>query len=159
MVIGPEGSDCWAPSISPDDMQVAFYCGGERGIQLWVHEIKQQRDRRLGEASIKAMLWSGGEPDWSPDGKELFVPLATGNSPVMPDNLKPVVVAGQPRVAVHLAGDELPPEQVAGADMSDMQAHYMRENNATLAAVDVATGAIDDVCRWHWRASRCEYPT
>ncbi|WP_162314153.1 S9 family peptidase [Pseudoxanthomonas yeongjuensis] len=140
--IGPEGSDCWAPSISPDGARIAFYCGAEHGLQLWIHEIKQQKDRQLGEAPVKAMLWSGGEPAWAPDGTEVFVPLATDNSPVMPNNLKPEAVAGRAQVAEHLAGNEVPPAQAAGDDMGDMQAHYMRENNATLAAVDVATGAV-----------------
>ena len=105
--ISPTDVDCWRPVFSPDSRRVAFYCDDGGTPHLWVYDVVTRASQRVSDVKIKAKLWRGDEPVWSPDGTEIFVPLA-------PD---------------------VPPQ----ADAPFM----MKENNATLAAVEVTSGADD----------------
>lgn len=143
------GGSCWRGAWSPDGSMLAFYSDSGGGPPaLWVYELGTRRARRVSAEAIKAKLWAGDEPRWSPDGRTLYVPLAPAGpyrSPVRPAAARRDSVPGpaDPRVKVLLSGAEAkaaPAEQKPPAEA--LVAHFLRENLAALAAVDLRTGAV-----------------
>jgi len=143
----PEKGNCWRPSPSPDGRFVAYFSDAGGKPQLWIYDVASGTTRRLSEAPIKAKHWPGDEAQWTADGREVFVPLrprdqadfATPASGA-PANPPPDAPLEKATVTVYRsAGEEAAPAQAARTPES-MMAHFLRENNATLAAVDVATG-------------------
>lgn len=82
--ISPEGGDCWRPAFSPDSKRLAFYCNSDGAPRLWTHELATRSTRRLNAAAISVKLEAGDEPEWSLDGREIFVPVAAAGSFVVP---------------------------------------------------------------------------
>src|SRR5688500_9618750 len=63
------GGSCWAPSLSPNGETLAFYSDKDGTPQLWVFDVATARVRKAAATRIKAKLWTGDEPQWSPDGR------------------------------------------------------------------------------------------
>ena len=136
-------ANTWRPVFSPDDKSVAFYSDIKGLPQLWIYDVKSGKVRNVSPAKIKGKLWPGDEAFWSPAGKEVFVPVdleAAGRPIEKP--LAPITPSkNEPSVSVYQSGKELktvPGETKPPATME----YFIKENNATLAAIDIATGAI-----------------
>jgi len=137
--VAAEGGNCWRPRWSPDDALLAMYCDAGGMPQLWVYDVKQDRSRRVSEAKVKAKLWVGDEPVWSPDARIVYVPLAPGASePAAPPSR--ASAPGTTSVTVYRAGQEAPATG-AKVETDETAPHFMAENNAAIGAIDVATGA------------------
>lgn len=153
--ICPRKANCWRPVWSPDGATLAFYSDADGPPRLWVYSRDQKRTRRISEAIVKPKLWIGDEPVWGPRGQELFVPLAPARGgeasyavtlesavdPSPPEPEKAKAKSGAVTVTVHKAGKELtePADRVA---LTPMFEHLLRENNATLAALALDSGAV-----------------
>jgi dipeptidyl aminopeptidase/acylaminoacyl peptidase len=142
---GAATGNCWRPSWSPDGKQLALYCDEGGKPQLWIYDVASNKSRRVSDAQIKVKLWAGDEAMWSPDGRELFVPLGPPLSPV------PAAPLPKPRTDPPKAGEapavtvfttETPEKKGPAGGGNDLLPHYMRENNAALGAIDAATGKV-----------------
>jgi dipeptidyl aminopeptidase/acylaminoacyl peptidase len=136
------GGNCWRPAWSPDGRALAFYSDSGGPPQLWVYELSSGRARRLSAQPVKAKLWTGDEPRWSPDGTTLYVPLAPEGeyrSPARPGVVPRTNAAG---VTVLRSGSEAKDTSAEEKTTDPMVAHFLRENLAAIAAVDVRTGAV-----------------
>jgi len=143
----PEKGNCWRPSLSPDGKRVAFISDAGGSPQLWVADVAGGAPRRVSEDIIKAKHWPGDEAAWSPDGREVFVPLRPKNQPSFgesPAEAKPAAPTGAPlakaTVTVYQTSSEAEAPAGAAATPSAMMEHFLRENVATIAALDVASG-------------------
>lgn len=145
----PEKGNCWRPSLSPDGKRIAFFSDADGAPRLWVADVAGGAPRRVSEDPVKARHWPGDEASWSADGRELFVPLRppgqTFSEPASgaPKTVAPGAPLEKPTVTVYKTGREAAPESgaaPAGATPSAMMEHFVRENAAAIAAIDVATG-------------------
>jgi len=142
----PKSGSCWRPAWSPDSRRIAFYSDADGTPRLWVYALGEAVARRVSAAIVKPKLWIGDEPVWSPDGRELFVPLAPEQRSVeagtnaTPARTQPV--AQNPEgatVTVFRAGREVEDTKRDAASAPTVN-HFLRENNAAMAAIDVASG-------------------
>ena len=145
----PEKGNCWRPSLSADGKRIAFFSDADGAPRLWVADVAGGAPRRVSEEPVKARHWPGDEAYWSADGRELFVPLRpagqTFSEPASgaPKAAPPGAPLEKATVTVYRTGGEAAPAAGAapgGATPSAMMEHFMRENAATIAAIDVATG-------------------
>ena len=141
--VGPDTGNCWRPSWSPDGNLLALYCDTDGQPHLWIHDVTAQSSRRLTDAPMKAKLWEGDGPLWGPDGQTIYVPLAPpeADEPVVAHE-EPSEASLAPRVTVYRSDGGLPPEDREERDLESWIAHYMRENNAAIASVDLVSGAV-----------------
>jgi len=137
------GVNCWRPSISPDGRLLAYYSDQGGYPQLYVYDLAAGTSRRACEAPVKAKLWAVDTPLWSPDGKELYVPLTPGLKPPEPpvSAAQAAEKAAGPTVTVYrtkaaAAAEEAPPE------VRPMTEFWLKENNSEIAAVNVASGEV-----------------
>ncbi len=137
--VGPPNAASWHPRWSPDGQYLAFYSDASGAPGLWVHDVEASTSRRVGDAEVKAHLWAGDEPIWSPDGSQLYVPLvpssvATDRSP---DGDAPSTLAeaahGGIAVYKHAAGAQ-------EAEGPNLEAHFLRENHACYATISLDDG-------------------
>jgi len=143
--ICPEKGSCWRPSVSPDGKRVAFISDAGGSPQLWVAEVAGGAPRRVSEQIIKAKHWPGDEAAWSPDGREVFVPLRPKNQPSFgapASGSNPPAPPGAPlaKATVTVYQTSSGPAAPGGATPAAMMEHFIRENAATIAAIDVASG-------------------
>jgi dipeptidyl aminopeptidase/acylaminoacyl peptidase len=138
-----ESANCWRGSFSPDSRLLAFYSDQDGEVGVWVYDLQSGASRRVGKVRIKAKLWPGDEAAWSRDGKEVFVPVAPevpGAAAATPGDAEKAPAGAGPTVQVFrtkVEGGGAPTDPTAAA-----QEHFTRENNATLAAVELATGNV-----------------
>jgi dipeptidyl aminopeptidase/acylaminoacyl peptidase len=137
--VAAEGGNCWRPWWSRDGSKLAMYCDAGGMPQLWVYDSSTGASRRVSEAKIKAKLWVGDEPLWSADGREVFVPLAP---PAGATTVPSPAAAEAPRATVYRSGKETEGSTAARPPANEMASFFMRENNAAVAAIDVASGAV-----------------
>ncbi|AXE63939.1 hypothetical protein BBF93_06695 [Hyphomonas sp. CACIAM 19H1] len=141
-------ANAWRPSWSPDSARLAFYSDAGGAPQLWLYDVGAGRCARVADLPVRARLWGGDEPQWSPDGREVFVPLR-------PEGLMPPAEAVRASAAliegavveVFCGGSE---KSVPGAACTGMRqeadegqssnAHYIWENSSDLAAIDIGSG-------------------
>jgi dipeptidyl aminopeptidase/acylaminoacyl peptidase len=136
------GGNCWRPVWSPDGRALAFYSDSGGPPQLWVYELSTGRVRRLSALPVKAKLWTGDEPRWSPDGATLYVPLAPEGpyrSPARPRVVPRANAAGVTLLRSGTEAKDTPAEERAAEPMIE---HFLRENLAAIGAVDVRTGNV-----------------
>ena len=150
----PEKSNCWRPSPSPDGKLVAFYADQGGMPQLWVFDVASGQSRRVSDKAIKAKHWAGDDADWSPDGREVYVPLRPETGPAAaPAGAEPPTAPSKggaapatlekPTVQVYRTGGAAEPSPGSAVPPPDAMAeHFLRENNATLAAIEIATGKV-----------------
>jgi dipeptidyl aminopeptidase/acylaminoacyl peptidase len=132
-----EAARCWRPSWSPDSRLLAFYSDPDGSPQLWVYDVRTDRARRVSDHRIKTRLWPLDKPSWSPDGREVFVPLdvsARGTPSAQP--------AAPPATVAVFSTDPAPSAPGTASDPGALQRFLDDENNATLAALDVAKGSM-----------------
>ena len=154
--IAPEGGNCWRPSFSPDGRSLAFYCDAGGSPRLWVFDIGTSAARKLADTPVKPKVWTGDEPDWGPDGKEIFVPLAPASS-LHPSGAPAIAGMDEPGMEVSKGGwslrhrspsrsgaarGERPEAGRRGGAQAEGSALQMRWNNAAVAAVELATGRV-----------------
>ncbi|MEO8451269.1 MAG: prolyl oligopeptidase family serine peptidase [Gemmatimonadota bacterium] len=138
--VSPGGS-CWRAAWSPNGQALAFYSDAGGPPQLWVYDLTGGRSRKLSAEPIKAKLWAGDEPRWSPTGDVVYVPVAP------PGEYRaslPAAARHDPNAAgvtVLKSGRELDSTPNGGA-VTPLASHMLRENLATLAAVDVRSGGL-----------------
>jgi acetyl esterase/lipase len=106
-----------------------------------VHDLMSDTVRQLGDARTKPKLWAGDEPQWNPDGTEIFVPMAPAVPHSLQDSASSASAARETSPRIYRAGRELE-EGVPAGDDGAVTAILMTENNATLAAIDTASGAM-----------------
>jgi dipeptidyl aminopeptidase/acylaminoacyl peptidase len=137
-----EGARCWRGSWAPDSRQLAYYsdAGGELGV--WIYDVASHQTHRLGNARIKAKIWSGDEAQWSSDGKTLYVLIAPPQPSKSAAPRPPSTgIADGARVTVYRThGDPGSIEGDAEGQVAAMNRHFMSENSASIAAIDVASG-------------------
>jgi len=140
------GGSCWAPSLSPNGEALAFYSDKDGTPQLWLFDVAAERVRKVSPVRIKAKLWTGDEPQWSPDGRLVYVPTApdTGDGAWLPapDTASTTrkADANVPAVSVLRGGSEEVKPTETGTS-TPRQTFLYRENNAAITSVDVRTGA------------------
>jgi len=139
------GGSCWRPSWSPDGNLLAFYSDFHGPPQLWLYSSATGQSTKVTEHRVKAKLWAGDHAIWSPDGQTLYVPLAPESGPgawlseTAPEpRSEPPGTDTLAEVRVLRSGSE---KTAAEAEATTpLQNHYLRENNANLAAVDAESG-------------------
>ncbi|MGH3097042.1 MAG: TolB family protein, partial [Streptosporangiales bacterium] len=138
--IGPAGANSWHASWSPDGRMLAFYCDEVGYPQLWLHEIATGQSRPVADVAVKAKLWIGDEPQWLPGGDAVVVPLATLDTAA--DAEKPTA-SGEagPKVRVLRSRDDADETGEPGSAV-ELNDHFMRENNAAIAAIDLRDGTV-----------------
>jgi len=146
-ICGGHGNQ-WSPSWSPDGGRLGFYSDQSGRPELWIHEFEDGRCRRTGAAVIRASLFTGYQPRWSPDGRTVYVPLRPDPPLEMSDAVDPMAFAaadedgdGSAPPRIFYSGSEAADRELA-ADSVDMEAFVMANYNATLAAVDAGTGEV-----------------
>ncbi|HEU4589179.1 MAG TPA: prolyl oligopeptidase family serine peptidase [Gemmatimonadales bacterium] len=135
------GGSCWRPAWSPDGSSVAFYSDAGGAPQLWVYQRSSRRARKVSTAVVKAKLWAGDEPRWSPDGRSIYVPLAPEgefHSPARPK----LATTRKPGTITVLRGGAEAGGTTAAQQSEPRLAHFFRENLAAVAAVDVRSGQV-----------------
>lgn len=139
------GGNCWAPSLSPDARWLAFYSDRDGVPQAWMHDVARGTTRKLAATRIKAKLWSGDEAQWSMDGRHIFVPIAPDSGPgawlPRPRGEKAPGAPGGAAVEVLRAGSERD-STAAAMPAASAEDFFKRENNASLASIEVANGAV-----------------
>src|SRR5207249_2738862 len=137
---------CWRGSWSPDGKTLAYYSdeGGQLGV--WLYDVATGTKRRAADTRIKVKLWPGDEAAWAPDGKTLYIQLPPpGPVEQSPKNVPPPstplaanasVTVYRTRAASGSAGAEAP------SDTATMDAFFLKENNASLAAVNLESGKV-----------------
>ena len=144
----PEKGNCWRTSLSPDGKRVAFISDAGGSPQLWVADVAGGAPRRVSELIIKVKHWPGDEAEWSADGREVFVPLRPPDKPScgeLPCGGEARRASGRaprrrPAVTVYQTASGGRGARPGRRRRTAMMAHFIRENNATLAAIDVASG-------------------
>jgi dipeptidyl aminopeptidase/acylaminoacyl peptidase len=151
--ICPEKANSWRTSPSPDGSQVAFFSDAGGMPQLWVYDVAKDQFRRVSEAPIKVKHWPGDEAAWSADGRELFVPLRPVDQmspgaqlasvpPAAPNAISNTLFE-KPTVSIFSTGLTFAVTPEKGAPTpTELMNHFIRENNAALAAIDVVTGKV-----------------
>ncbi len=137
----PEQGNCWRPSFSPDGRKLAFYSDAGGLPQLWVFDLDKKQARQISDQKIKVKHWPGDEPEWSNDGREIFVPLAPAETNVGDPSSAKAPTDG-PSVTVYTAGGDSAAQAPGGRSPDVLQALLIKENNATLAAVDASSGKV-----------------
>ncbi len=131
--------NCWRASWSPDSARIVYYSDEGGFPQLWMHDVAAGRSRRVSDARIKAKLWPGDEAAWSPDGREVFVPIELpGPAAAAPAKDE---TAERKRVRVYRSGSEVLQDPAAPPPGS-LWSFFLKENNATLTAIDIASGRV-----------------
>lgn len=137
--VGQGAGNCWRPVFSPDERTLASYCDGGNAPQLWVHDLVSGKSRRVSEVRIKASLWTGDEPIWTPDGLGLLAPLA----PAMPQNAPGQNVDEKEKASVTFQSTVAAGPAASGtgdAVGASNSAYVAALFHADLASVDVADG-------------------
>ena len=137
---------CWRGSFSPDSRKLAFYSDEGGKLGAWIYDVASNTKRKAADVAVKVKLWPGDEAAWSPDGRTLYIQLPPpGPVEQSPKNTPPPsqpmaanasVTVYRTKAASGSAGAAVP------SDTAAMDAFYLKENNASLAAVDVATGEV-----------------
>lgn len=141
--------DIWAPSWSPDSKRLALYSNAAGAVQLWLHDVSNGVCRKVSDAAIKTKHWEGDEPVWSRDGASVYVPLrpATQQAPVDPrrqekppaTDLAHTASLYSFRTDGESRSGQSDASKASGAT-SPMASHFIWENNADLARIDVGSG-------------------
>ena len=105
----PGEINTWRPSFSPDDNWIAFYSDKSGFPQLHLYNVSSGKARKVSDAKIKDKLWPGGEAFWSPNGKEVYVPVDIVNEVLSPEKTHAPKSGAQadPNVSVYRAGQEV----------------------------------------------------
>jgi dipeptidyl aminopeptidase/acylaminoacyl peptidase len=133
------GGSCWRPVWSPDSRSLAFYSDAGGQAQVWVYDVAAARARRISDKIVKAKLWHGDEPRWSPDGNTLYVGFAPEGKYRNPERPKAVRVPNAEHVVVLRSGSEAA-GAAAATPPAPMADHFAREHVVSLEALDVRTG-------------------
>ena len=129
----PPSGNCWRPSWSPDSRRLAFYSDAGGPPQVWLHEIRSRKSRRVSATVVKAKIFWGDQAQWSPDGRRVFIPAGEHKKAAgKPAN------HGPERVQVRLSGNES--ENAEPAPSAPINVFFMEENAAALAEIQVETG-------------------
>ncbi|WJI16112.1 prolyl oligopeptidase family serine peptidase [Pseudoxanthomonas winnipegensis] len=134
----------WSPAWSPDGQRLAFYSDADGLVHAWTYEAGTGACRRISDAVVRASVFSGSEPRWSPDGATLYLPLdpnPPGATPAARHRSQEATagVAGTDAIVHYGGGEADQPEKRAGR-MGATDVLMMRYYNATLAAVSLGDG-------------------
>ena len=149
--ICPREGNCWRPVWSPDSRYVLFYSDANGPPRLWVYSVDEGEARQVATARAKPKLWVGDEPIWHPNGREVYLPLApeeprvTESRASSPDRAEPRGDEERKRgvtVTVYGAGTELEHVPQSRRATTPIEEFYLKENNASVGAIDVKTGAV-----------------
>lgn len=143
--VGTNGVNSWRPAFSRDGSQLAFYSDKGDAAHLWIYDLKTRKARQLKNIIVKPQLWIGDEPQWSPDGKEIFVPESLPKPAPKPEAKND---GTKLTVTVRLAGDELPKtanKKDSNATIPPTIPPLWQEFHTTIVAVNTKTGSVRTV--------------
>ncbi len=133
---------CWRGAWSPNGRLLAYYATDGGPIHVRIYDAVERRSRKVSDALIKPKLWHGDQAAWSPDGSTLYVPLRPPDAPKETAPAPSESHDAQPTVTVHRTRTASESAGVASqTPTAALNAFLMQENNATLAAIDVKSGA------------------
>ena len=139
-ICGGRGNQ-WNPAWSPDGRTLAFYSDETGTPRLWLYGVTDKDCRQIGEGTIRASLFMGFQPHWSPDSRTVYVPLRPDPPLEVSDADVPNVidVGARTEPLIFRSGDEA---VLAGEPPRppDFTGFLLANNNASLAAVAVETG-------------------
>lgn len=142
------GGNQWNPAWSPDGRLLGFYSDEGGRAELWIHEVEAGGCRRVSEAFVRASMFGGFQPRWSPDGRVVYVPLRPDPPLEMSDASVPLAFEtaagdgeGSSAPLVFHSGSEAATPQRRAAPF-DFTGYVLAYNNATLGAVDAETGEV-----------------
>jgi dipeptidyl aminopeptidase/acylaminoacyl peptidase len=144
------GANSIRPAFSPDGARIAYYCDEGGVLGLWIFDLATGAARRVGDASVKARLWAGDEPQWA-NLREVLVPLPGAPPGKAGEKItEKTNIQNGPGQAPKTSGPQIfisrKPDPREGAenppkDTSVLDAR-LRAEAVTLAFVDTETGAV-----------------
>lgn len=141
-ICGGKGNQ-WDPAWSPDGRALAFYSDQAGRPQLWIYDLAGDACRQVGEGVIRASLFAGFEPRWSPGGETVYVPLRPDPPLEVSDasvfNVMDAGARGDGGPLVFYSGSEAAERNVPKGG-SDFSGFLLSNYNASLAAVEANTG-------------------
>lgn len=139
------GGYSWRPSWSPDSKTLAFYSDAGGTIKLWTYDATSRVCRQVGDTVIKSMLWIGDEPQWSPDGRHVYVPLPPeGKSPGFEavEEAAANAEVHEGDLAHYISGRGTGAEKTTDPAGEFLTRHFIRDNNAALGKVEMSSGVV-----------------
>ncbi|WP_411833874.1 prolyl oligopeptidase family serine peptidase [Pseudoxanthomonas mexicana] len=149
LICGGRGNQ-WNPSWSPDGRRLGFYSDEHGRPELWIQELGDGTCRRTEAAVIRASMFTGYQPRWSPDGRTVYVPLRPDPPLEMSDAINPMAFAtadvggkedGSAPARVFRSGSEARDGEGATGSV-DLGPFILSNYNASLVAVDAGTGKV-----------------
>ncbi len=140
----------WEPVWSPDGNTLAFYSDSQGTAQLWLLDLVDGSCRHIPTAMIRAGLLSGAQAQWTPDSRQVIVPLHP--DPPLEEDLTrrarpdstgsaktPEAGAAPTAPQVFYSGSE-DVETTAARPAGDTTQFMLGTYNGSAVAVEVATG-------------------
>lgn len=146
--------DQWSPVWSPDGRRLAFYSDADGKARVWVMNAVDGNCRRVSDAVIRTSVFTGYQAHWSPNGRKLFVPLRPNPPLELSDSKRltkidendDVQAAMTSPPQVFFSGAEQPKsDESKQTESGDDTAFFMSQYNATLASIDVESGAVTTI--------------
>ncbi|WP_129779479.1 S9 family peptidase [Peristeroidobacter soli] len=128
----------WRPSWSPVEEKLVFYADTDGKPQLWMYERASGQCRKVSDALVRAKLWAGDEAQWSPDGRTVYVPTMPATPRFERNQPEPGQAQGVDVLVLRSAAAKQGDAPIAPA--APDSGHFIFENNAAVAAIDVSTG-------------------
>lgn len=151
--IAPRISHSWRPVFSPDSSKLAFYCDADGATHLWVYDVRLGKAHQVSGIVVKAQLFKGDEPTWSPDSRTIYIPAVPEKAmePALQQRSSPERTVPS-SVSVEFSGQEAMRQPTApqapksdadkAARLAEALRHWLPEANASLAAVSLVNGAV-----------------
>ena len=143
----PEKGNCWRPSWSHDSSKVVFYSDAGGSPQLWLYDMKDRKPRKVSDAKIKAKLWTGDEPYFSPEDAKVYIPIAPPD--VKKDAPAAPAAAGTENVPsgirTYSSGKELKEDPAKDKQAQNYMEFFLQENNASLSSIEIDSGKVQEI--------------
>jgi len=134
--IGPERANSWRPAWSAAGDRLAFYCDAAGKPELWMYDVASKSSRRVADVTVRASLFPGDSPLWSPDGETIYVrTLASRGAPSEP--------APREQARVYASGRER--TRLKETESGGTNDFLRQESRAALVAVTLGTGQVRTV--------------
>lgn len=129
--VSQDESNAWAASWSPDGKSLAFLSDADSSVGLWLYQFGGSA-KRLGSAVLNGRAHM--RPQWSPDGKAVFVALAEPNEKY--DENDTLEQGATSAIIVRTSGAEKPKE----ADSEALVGYETIDQPSAIGVVNAASG-------------------